>query len=73
MNASVAITKLPPKSMLNLHHELGKSEIEGHRVRFCQHINGGCFWLMVDDDIYQVNTEELMNSILNVVMPTYMK
>lgn len=68
MKASVSITKLRPKSMMNLHHELGKAEINGHQIRFCQHINGACFWLSVDDDLYQVKTEELMDSVLNVVM-----
>ena len=71
MKASVSIKKCKTKSMMHFHHELGKAEINGHKVRFCQHINGACFWLSVDDDLYQVETEELMNAVLNAVMPSY--
>lgn len=68
LSATVGIKKCPPRSMMNLHNEFGKAEIDGHAVRFCQHINGGCFWLSVDDDLYQVDTEDLMNAVLNAVM-----
>lgn len=71
MKATVGIKKLKPRSMMHLHHELGKAEINGHKVRFCQHINGSCFWLSVDGDLYVVKTGELMNAVLNAVMPKY--
>ena len=54
--------------MMNFHHELGAADIEGRKVRFCQHINGSCFWLSVDEDMYLVETQELMNAVLNAVM-----
>ena len=63
----MTIKKLPKGSMMNLHHELGHAEIEGKDIRFCQHINGLCFWLSVDGELYQIDTQELMNSVLNVV------
>jgi hypothetical protein len=73
MKATVSITKCKPGQMMNLHHELGQAEINGHKVRFCQHINSACFWLQVDDDLYQVDTEQLMNAVLNAVMSSYEK
>lgn len=66
--AQVEIKELPPGSMMNLHHKLGSKKIHGEEVRFCQHINGACSWLSVDDDLYQIDTEELMNAMLNAVM-----
>ncbi len=56
------------KKMMNFHNELGSAEIDGHKIRFCQHINGGCFWLAVDDELYQITTETFMNAVLNAVM-----
>ena len=64
----MTIKELPPRSMMNLHHEFGNAEIEGQSVSFCQHINGACFWLSVDDDLYEISTEELMNSAVIAVM-----
>jgi hypothetical protein len=71
MEATVTVKKCKPRSLMNLHHEFGNEEIEGHKVRFCQCISGSCFWLSVDQDLYQVNTEDLMNAVLNAVMPKY--
>lgn len=68
MKATVEIKKMPPRTMLHFHHELAKAEIDGHKVRFCQHINFGCFWLCVDDETYQVVTQDLINSVVDVVM-----
>lgn len=68
IKTTINITRCKPKTMMSLHHEFGSSEIDGQKVRFCQHVNGLCFWLSIDDDLYQVNTKELMNSVLNAVM-----
>lgn len=77
LSASVSIKKLPKKSMMSLHHELGYLIIDGTKIRFCQCINGACFWVSVgpkDDpglnrtDLYQVDTEELMNNVVNKIM-----
>ncbi len=65
--ASVEVEPIGVK-MMNFHHEVGKAEIDGHLIRFCQHINGGCFWLAVDEELYQVTTESFMNAVLNAVM-----
>ncbi len=67
MQATIEIMPVGTQ-MMTLHHELGKAEIEGHQVRFCQHINGSLFWLTVDREVYVVKTEDFMNSILNAVM-----
>lgn len=66
--AVAEIWRQPPRTMMNLHSELGSTTIRGQKVRFCQHINGGCFWLSVGQDLYELSTEELMNSMLNEVM-----
>lgn len=59
----------PPRSMMNLHHELSRLETEEHGlIRFCQHINGGCYWLQVGDDLYQIKTEDFINEVVNVVI-----
>jgi hypothetical protein len=68
MKATINITKCKPKTFMNLHTELGSADIDGRKVRFCQSLNGLCFWLSVDDELYQLKTEELMNAVLNVVM-----
>jgi len=72
ITVEVEVMPLPPRAMMHLHNEYGHAEIEGHQVRFCQHVNGACFWLAVDQDLYLVKTEDLMNAVLNAVMPRYL-
>jgi hypothetical protein len=66
--ATIPIDECPAGSMVNLHYELGKAEINGHKIRFVQHVNLRCFWLTVDDTMYQLETEKLMNAVLSAVM-----
>jgi len=67
--ASIPVKRLPPRSMINLHHELGRGQTEdGVPVRFCQHINGGCFWLTVGDVTFQATAEDLMNAMSGVAL-----
>jgi len=61
--------------MMNFHHELGSIETDDEEIRFCQHINGACFWLSInpkdkskDSELYVVETEDIMNAVLNSVM-----
>jgi len=68
MEITLEVSALPPRSMMNLHTELGNSVVAGKHVRFCQHINGSCFWMSVDGNLYLLETEHLMNAMLNVVM-----
>ena len=65
--ASVPMFKLPEGSMMNLHHELGSgTHADGRKIRFCQHINGLCFWLSIGDDMFELRTEDLMNGVAQV-------
>lgn len=75
LSVTVPVRRLPDDTMMNLHHELGSGEFDGVKVRFCQCISGTPFWLSVADtnqpnhwELYQVDTAELMNAVLNTVM-----
>jgi len=63
---------------MGFHTEFGAGKFDFGKVRFCQSLDGSCFWLNVSDSsrwgaLYRVNTEELMNAILNIVAEQHVK
>ena len=68
IRASVVVKKLPPRTIFGFHTEMLNTEVDGHKVRFCQQIGGRCFWFCVDADVYEVSTQDLCNAIASVAM-----
>jgi len=62
--------KLEKGQMINLHTEFANTDFpELGNVRFCQHINGACFWLSIEKlGTYQIKTGDIMNHVLNAIV-----